>query len=55
MKGDEHQLPIQEQEEDDHLEDDGPVHGHLGPAFVVFFASCTLKEDFGSGGNQGCC
>ena len=47
--------PSQLSEEDDHLEDDGPGHGHLGPAFVVFFASYRLKEDLGKGGNQGCC
>ena len=43
------------EEEDDHLEDDGPSHGHLGPAFLVFFASYALQEDLGLGRNQVCC
>ena len=31
------------QQEDDHLEDDGPGHGHLGPSFLVFFAAYRFK------------
>ena len=46
---------LEDMEGDDHLQDDGPSHGHLGPAFLVFFASHRLKEDLGIGGNQGCC
>ena len=33
--------------DDDHLEDDAPGHGHLGPAFLVLFASYGLKQDLG--------
>ena len=43
------------EEEDDRLEDDGPGHGHLGPAVLIFFASYRLKEDLGLGRNRGCC
>ena len=32
------------EEDGDHLEDDGPGHGQLGPAFLVFFASYRLKR-----------
>ena len=35
------------EEEDDHLEDDGLGHGHLGPAFLVFFAAYRLRVDLG--------
>ena len=41
------------EEEDDHLEDYGLGHGHLGPAFLVFFASYRLREDLGLGRDKG--
>jgi|APFre7841882793_1041355.scaffolds.fasta_scaffold146426_1 hypothetical protein len=47
--------PSQLSEEENHLEDGGPGHGHLGPAFLVFLASYRLQEDLGLGRNQGCC
>ena len=35
------------EEEDDHLEDEGLGHGHLGRAFLVFFAAYRLREGLG--------
>ena len=47
--------PSQLSEEENHLEDGGPGHGHLGPAFLLFCPFYRFKEDLGIGGNQGCC